>query len=76
MFFAHYYGSDYHHGSGDYLWGLLFAVLFIALSIFLVVFLARGLHKTDDNLDVAKKRYAKGEIDKKQYEEIKKELSG
>ncbi len=63
----------------------IFAILFWVLAIWLIVSFVRhghhyfGLHHHNhdhaDPIDIAKARYAKGEIDKAQYEQIKKDLS-
>lgn len=63
--------------------GWLFMVLFWALVVFVIVALVRGLgggrrhrwHGEDRSpLDILKERYAKGEIEKKEFEEKKKDL--
>ncbi|MBS3074611.1 SHOCT domain-containing protein [Candidatus Pacearchaeota archaeon] len=57
--------------------GFLFMLLFWGVLIWLVVTLinaAQSGKKEEDSLNILKKRYASGEIKKKQYEEMKKEL--
>jgi putative membrane protein len=57
-------------------------ILFWGLIIWGIVALVRGLNNrtccdspaTDSALDVLKKRYARGEIRKREYEEKKREL--
>lgn len=63
--------------------GIIGTVVFWGIIIFLVVW---GIKKLTEQrggtlekrtpLDIAKERYAKGEISKEQYEQIKKDLSG
>lgn len=62
---------------------LVFWVLFIALIIWMVRRVGNGsccshsAHSTQPNsnaLEILKERYAKGEIDKKEFEEKKKDL--
>ena len=55
--------------------GLLFAAL-IAVSL-IHALKHRGAHNThrNDPLDIAKERYAKGDISKEQFEQIKTDLS-
>ena len=58
--------------------GLLFMLLFLGAIVWLVVTLVNSTqsNKNDgqDSLTILKKRYAKGEITKNQYEKMKKEL--
>lgn len=58
-------------------------IIFWILIIVLVVYLVRGEmgssdkqlgHTGESPLDLLKKRYAKGEITKKEFDEIKKDL--
>lgn len=62
-------------------WMIIFWVVIIALIVWGVIVLTkRGTAASDttekrDPLDTAKERYAKGEISKEEYEQIKKDLS-
>lgn len=57
--------------------------IFTVLIIVLIFRLIRGHHRhdwhdfmhTETHLDILKRRYAKGEITKKEFEEMKKDLS-
>ncbi len=77
--------------SGDYGmgWGLgLLSPIFSILAIFFVVWFIVSVvrsggesrrgdegSRSDTPMQILKERYAKGEIDKKQFEEMKKDLS-
>jgi len=57
--------------------GFVFMLLFWGLIIWLIVTLINASQSNKDvpdSLTILKKRYAKGEITKKQFEEMKKEL--
>ena len=60
--------------------GILFMVLFWGSIIWLIVWLInqygkqKKVEKTESAIEILKKRYAKGEITKKQYESMRKEL--
>lgn len=65
----------------------IISILFWVLLIGLIVSLFKRHHTPDEeskveepvdqsNLEIIKKRYAQGEINKKEYEEMKKELGG
>ncbi len=85
----HYWGGPFtgygFWGSG--LIELLFTVLFWILIAFLVISLFRGFHRRggeyrdfeegnpDKALNILRERYAKGEINKKEFEEMKKDIS-
>jgi putative membrane protein len=63
-------------------WGWLFILFWILIIWLIVSFFSHSArrHSEDDdnqtsNLKIIKKRYAKGEITKKEYEELKKEFS-
>jgi putative membrane protein len=71
---------------GDYGWGMgfgwLFMVLFWALVILGVVYIfkmvserSRPAEKGETALDILKKRYAKGEITKEEFERMKDDLA-
>ncbi len=79
------YGLYNNYGWGNMMgWfgGGIMMILFWAVIIFFIVWLVRETksHNADEPrsksaLDVLKDRYAKGEIDKKEFEEKKKDLS-
>jgi len=80
------YGPGYFSmDSGFSILGMILMVLFWGLVIMLVVKLVRsiGCHHheeveeaaQDRSLGIAKERYAKGEIDKKEFEQLKKDLA-
>ncbi len=59
------------------IWTVLIGGGLIALIIWVVIKLTRQSGHTgrNDPLDIAKERYAKGEISREEFEEIKKGLS-
>lgn len=62
-----------------WLGSLVFLVLVVALVVWLVRLMFPQSHggsvEQKDALEVAKRRYAEGEIDKEQYESLKRDLS-
>lgn len=81
-----YYGPHEAYWGGAGVFGLfsgLIMVVFWVLFIMLIIWVireARGKHPhhfrfSSSALDILKERYAKGEIDKEEYEEKKKVLS-
>ena len=70
------YGSGYGLGS---IINLLWLILIVALVVYGVRWFARDGGRALGNkgaLDILNERYAKGEIDKEEYEEKKKVLQG
>ncbi|MDO8557423.1 MAG: SHOCT domain-containing protein [Candidatus Jorgensenbacteria bacterium] len=72
MFGNGWYGSD---------WMVLIMILFWAAVIALIVSIVRGSvsgrergRKEDSPLEILEKRYVRGEIDKKEFEQKKKDL--
>ena len=76
------YGIYNGYGGWDNMMGWfgsgIIMILFWAAVIFFIVWLVRNnkTNRVDDKkaLDILKERYAKGEIDKKEFEEKKKDL--
>jgi len=61
-------------------WMVFWMVLFWGVIVSLVVWAVkrlteRGSSEKRDPLDIAKERYARGEISKEEFEQIKKDLS-
>jgi len=73
-----YGSSGYGYGGGYSIIGALLPLLFIGLIIVGAYYLlsGRGPSTTDTSLNIIKERYAKGEITRKEYEQMKKDLSG
>jgi putative membrane protein len=73
------YGS--HFGMGWMLFNLVFWVFIIACSVLLVMWLVEKSGKRkrgqgdDSALEIVNKRYARGEITKEQYDDMKKDIS-
>lgn len=62
--------------------GLIFMILWWALIILAIVYLARWVirqsstfYKEKSPVDILKERYAKGEISREEFEKMKKDLS-
>ena len=58
--------------------GFIFMLLFWGIIIWLIITLTNSSQSSKNELDsltILKRRYASGEITKKQYEEMKKEIS-
>lgn len=72
-----YYGDGWY-GMGGFGW--LFMILFWVAVVWLIVWLVNqnkpsgGRYENKNPIDILKERYAKGEITKKEYNEMKKEL--
>lgn len=61
----------FNHG-----WGMGFGMWFIPiLLVIIVIYLLKDKGKTSSAQDILDKRYANGDIDKKEYEEKSKHLS-
>ena len=57
--------------------GGIMMILFLVLAIIFIVWIVReisGKNSRSSALEILKERYAKGEIDKKEFEEKKKDL--
>jgi putative membrane protein len=78
-----YHGSHMWEGGWMFLYGPLMMVAFVAAVVAVIVLLVRWLgdHRSaghaptgNDALDILKERFARGEIDKEEYEERKRIL--
>ncbi len=84
------YGPKYYSTNiGMDVLSFVFQVFFWGLVIFLIIKLFKSCHyyrngqtngveqieSTNKNLEIVKERYAKGEINKKEFEQLKKDLS-
>ena len=74
----------YPAGRGESIFGLGYGFLSTLFIIFAVIFIvvmllkvgkSSSMHESDDEaLNILKRRYAKGDIDKKQFQEMKKDI--
>jgi putative membrane protein len=72
----------FHDGfMGGMGYGWIFWIVIIALIVFLIIKFTnqnksnRDIGTSESSLDLLKKRYAKGEISKEEFERIKKDLT-
>jgi len=71
----------WHYGAGMGWWMIAWMVVFWGLLIALIVWGVRKLTERGDSvrkqdpLNVVKERYARGEINKEEFEQLKKDLS-
>jgi putative membrane protein len=81
-----YYGGEFGFGMpfGFGILGLIFMLAWWGLIIWAIVLFVQWIVRSSNGherrhtmsaLDIAKARYAKGELNKEEYEEIKKELT-
>jgi putative membrane protein len=84
---AYGHGDDWHMRGwpmmGGGMWCLIFWVVVAIAVVVLIVFLVRYLtargpagKAEKSSLEILKERYAKGEISKAEFEEMKKDLEG
>lgn len=66
---------DFFGWWGGALWVILFWTLIILSVISLIYYLVKTQNTKKDSLEIIRERYAKGEIDKKEFEEKKKSLN-
>jgi putative membrane protein len=71
----------YHFGMGWMLLGFVFWIFIITCAVLLVLWIigksgrGKGVQGEDSAMEILNKRYARGEINREQYEEIKKDIS-
>jgi putative membrane protein len=75
----YYYGPMIN--GNDWGWGILMILFWLVVLVAIVYCVARllkshesGTNQKSDPVDIAKERYAKGEITKEQFEQLKKDL--
>jgi putative membrane protein len=69
-----YYGPMMYGGYGGWFMWLLLIILFIVLIYLLARPESKGPCSGEKSMDILKKRYAKGEISKEEFDRIKKDL--
>lgn len=79
-----YYYNGYWGNPGFNILSFIFPIIFWGLIIFLLISLFKHHEtgenkqneqsKTNSNIEIVKERYARGEINKKEYEQLKRDL--
>lgn len=65
---------DWNYGFGGFIWLLIILVVLIGVVIYFMKNREKLKEYDEAALEILKQRYAKGEITKQQYEEMKKDL--
>lgn len=76
------YSNGYNMMDGSFGWSMLMMLFWVTIIVLIVVLVIRGIGSAGANpgtkdegaLEIAKKRYAKGEITKIEFEQIKKDI--
>jgi putative membrane protein len=63
-----------HYGYGGWLMWLILLIVII-IAIYFIVQTQKGVSVRETPLEILKKRYAKGEITKEDYDRMKRDLS-
>ena len=66
---------DWNYGLGGFIWLLVILVVLIGVVIYFMKNREKLKEYDGAALDILKQRYAKGEITKEQFEEMKKDLN-
>ncbi len=82
IYIAQYYnGYPNMMDGGDWGWGLLMMTFWVVIIVGIVFFIVHSSHhshnessKSNDSLEIAKRRYANGEVTKEEFEQLKKDL--
>jgi len=69
-------GYSYGMGSGMWIFGLIFWILILVGLVLLIKYLweGGGAKKEESALEILKKKYARGEISKEEFEVKKKDM--
>jgi len=77
------WGPMMHYGYGYGYGGIFMGILFMIIIAVLVYFIIQALStkgrpqmQNENPLDILKRRYAKGEITREEYEKMKKDIEG
>jgi putative membrane protein len=76
-----YWGAGHVWGGGLFGWGWLFWIVILVAAVWIIVRVVSNRSYRGESgggqesaMDILKKRYAKGEITKEQYDQMKKDL--
>lgn len=74
------YGDNHMMDGAGWGWGMIMMLFWAAVIVLIVVLITKSLNNNskasggESALSIAQQRYAKGDISKKQFDEIKKDL--
>ena len=72
------HGFNWDWGHGPFWGGGFFMIVFWICIIFIIIFalknIFKGEHHPESALDILNKRYASGEINKEEFEQMKKDI--
>ncbi len=72
----HHEGFGWFAVFGGLLWLILLGVIIWAIISLVVPGREAPRHREEDPLDIAKRRYAKGEISRDEFDQIRRDLTG